>query len=144
MARWTRRRVTYTLLFTSMASVVFLYLDALERGQGRFVNPAFYVRAQLARLDTGWRTLKEIDLTDPRLMPCRKFAAETEISRHQEDMRRILVGKSESFAITQLGPPTCILARTTGERAYRWLSESGLSVDLSIKDGMVDRAELKN
>ena len=60
------------------------------------------------------------------------------LSQTQEEARAILTGQSESFTLAQLGAPTCAL----GNGVYRWVSESGLAVDVTFEDGQVKDADL--
>ena len=132
------KRKTLTLLALIPVSCAALILDALEPGQGVFYNPVFWIRSQISNLDTAWRELKPLDTTDPRLKPCVQLTSENILSESQEQVRLIITGKSDSFALQQLGAPTCALAGNT----YRWLSKSGLVVDVTIEDGEVIDAKL--
>ena len=132
------KRKTIVLLTLIPATTLVLWLDALEPGWGRFYNPAFWVRSQLSKLDTTWRELPSFDTADPRLKPCIRLTSENTLSEVQEQARALLSGKSESFALQQLGAPTCAIAENT----YRWLTESGLSIDVTIEEGEVMDANL--
>lgn len=132
------KRKTKALLLLTPLSALILWLDALEPGWGQFYNPAFWVRSQLSKLDTAWRELPTVDASDPRLKECIQFTSDTVLSDVQEQARAIVTGKTESFAIQQLGLPTCALT----EDVYRWVTESGLAVDVKIVDGEVEDAQL--
>ena len=132
------KRKTITLLAMVPLTALALWLDALEPGQGRFYNPMFWARSQFAKLDTDWRAVTAFDLTNPLLQPCQQFTSENVLSQMQEEARAILTGQSESFTLAQLGVPTCAL----GNGVYRWVSESGLAVDVTFEDGQVKDADL--
>ena len=132
------RRRTQTLLALVPVSLLALWLDALEPGQGRFYNPLFWGRSQLAKLGAAWREGTTLDVANPLLRPCQQFTSETVLTEAQEQARAILTGKSESFALQQLGAPTCAIAHDT----FRWISETGLAVDVTFTDGVVTDAQL--
>ena len=132
------KRKTLTLLTMVPLTALALWFDALEPGQGAFYNPMFWARSQIAKLDPDWRTVTAFDLTNPLLQPCQQFTAENVLSQSQEEARAILTGQSESFTLAQLGTPTCAL----GNGVYRWVSESGLAVDVIFEDGQVQDANL--
>ena len=133
------QRRTKILLSGIPLTLLTLWLDALAPGQGAFYNPLFFFRSQLARLDTAWRQPQAVDAsTDERLAACIQFTADTVLTQSQEQLRGVLTGKSEAFTLQQLGPPTCVMA----DGVYRWLSQSGLSLDITITDAEVEDARL--
>lgn len=115
-----------------------LWLDALEPGQGVFYNPIFWARSQYAKLHDGWAETEPFNIADPLLKECQALTSENTLSDAQEEARAIITGKSETFALQQLGAPTCAL----GEGVYRWISESGLALDVAFEDGEVKDADL--
>ncbi|MBE7381270.1 MAG: hypothetical protein F6J95_007650 [Leptolyngbya sp. SIO1E4] len=132
------KRKTKLLIALVPLTALGLWLDALEPGQGRFYNPMFWARSQISKLSDGWAEQPDFNLANPLLRPCQKLTSENTLSRVQEEARAIITGKSESFALAQLGAPTCAL----GNGVYRWVSESGLAVDVTFEDGEVKSADL--
>lgn len=132
------QRRTKTLITLIPATLLALWLDALEPGWGHFYNPIFWARSQLAKLDTSWRDQAPLDAAHPLLQPCQQFTSENVLTEAQEQARSLLTGQSESFAIQQLGAPTCAIAAQT----FRWISETGLAVDVSFEDGVATDAKL--
>lgn len=132
------KRRTKALLAMVPLTALALWLDALEPGQGTFYNPMFWARSQVAKLTDGWAEQKPFNLADPLLKECQALTSENTLSEAQEQARAIITGKSETFALQQLGAPTCAL----GEGAYRWISETGLAIDVTFQDGIVSDANL--
>lgn len=132
------KRRTVLLLSLIPVTTGLLWLDALEPGQGVFYNPLFWAKARLSALVQEEMVVEGFSLTDPRLNPCQKLASENQLSETQEQMRSVLTGESKAFALQQLGPPTCVL----GGNAYRWLTESGLAVDITMTEEGVEDVEL--
>jgi hypothetical protein len=132
------KRKTIGILLSLPIAAGLLIADALEPGQGAFYNPMFWARSQWAKRDTNWRERPLIDAADARLAPCTQFTGETELTEAQEGLRDALIGKSETLTLQQLGPPTCALSETV----YRWITESGLALDVEIEDSEVQDAEL--
>lgn len=129
---------TKALLAMVPMTALALWLDALEPGQGTFYNPMFWARSQYAKLTDGWAEQKPFNIADPLLKECQALTSENTLSEAQEQARAIIKGESESFALQQLGAPTCVL----GEGAYRWISETGLAIDVTFQDGVVTDANL--
>lgn len=133
------QRRTKVLLIAIPVTLIVLWLDALEPGQGAFYNPLFFMRSQIARLDTDWRQQHPLDAAkDARLEPCVQFTSDTVLTESQEDLRGLLTGKAEAFTLQQLGPPTCVVA----DNVYRWIGQSGLSLDVTIREAEVEDVEL--
>ena len=132
------QRSTKTLIALVPVALLTLWLDALEPGWGRFYNPIFWGRSQFAKLDTDWRERTPLDAAHPLLQPCQQFTSETVLTEAQEQARAIITGQSESFALQQLGAPTCAIAAQT----FRWISETGLAVDVTFEDGVATDAKL--
>jgi hypothetical protein len=132
------KRKTLTLLSLVPLTALALWLDALEPGQGRFYNPMFWARSQFSKLDTAWRERQAFDVANPLLQPCQSLTSENTLSAAQEQARAVITGQSEAFTLSQLGAPTCALAGNT----YRWLTQSGLAVDVTFENGTVKDAKL--
>lgn len=133
-----KRRTKALLAMVPMTAGV-LWLDAIEPGQGTFYNPAFWARSQYAKLaNRDWQIEKPLDLANPLLQQCQMLTSENQIEAVQIEARQIITGKSESFALAQLGTPTCAL----GDGVYRWVSEAGLALDVTFEEGGVIDAEL--
>jgi len=132
------KRRTKALLAMVPLTAGALWLDALEPGQGVFYNPMFWARSQYAKLTDGWAEREPFNLADPLLQECQALTSENSLNDAQLEARQIITGKSESFALAQLGTPTCIV----GEGVYRWVSESGLALDLTFNEGGVTDAQL--
>mgnify|MGYP001792878981 CR=1 FL=1 len=132
------QRRTTTLITLVPVSLLALWLDAMEPGWGRFSNPIFLGRSQLAKLDTSWRERTPLDAAHPLLQSCQQFTSDTVLTEAQEQVRAIITGQSEAFALQQLGVPTCAISGQT----FRWISETGLAVDVIFEDGVVTDATL--
>lgn len=132
------QRRTKTLLALIPIALLALWLDALEPGWGHFYNPLFWVRSQLDQRNPTWQKRPPLDASDRRLQPCVQFTSETILTEAQEQARTLLTGESASFALQQLGAPTCAIATNT----FRWLSESGLAVDVTFEEGIATDAKL--
>ncbi|ASC70298.1 hypothetical protein XM38_012350 [Halomicronema hongdechloris C2206] len=121
------------------AALLILIADMAAPGWGRFINPVWLAKAQIAKLDRGWRELQPPGEDDPRLEACQQVLSENTVGNTQEQLRGALTGETEQIAVQWLGPPTCQLANDT----YRWLTESGLSIDvIYADDGEVQDARL--
>lgn len=133
------KRKTIALLAMVPLTAGALWLDALEPGQGVFYNPMFWARSQYSKLaNREWQVGTPLDLTSPLLSQCEKLTSENQIKEAQLEARQVITGKSESFALAQLGTPTCAL----GDGVYRWVSESGLALDVTFDEGGVTDANL--
>jgi hypothetical protein len=132
------KRLTTGLLLSLPVATLALAADALEPGQGVFYNPVFWLRSQLTKFDSNWREQRPLDAGDKRLEPCVQYLSETVLTEAQEGLRGSLVGTSETLALQQLGPPTCRLA----DSLYRWVTASGLALDVEIQDSEVRDARL--
>lgn len=129
------KRRTQALLAMIPITALALWLDALEPGQGVFYNPLFWARSQYAKLTDGWAEREPFNLADPLLEECQSLTSENQIKEAQLEARQVITGKSESFALSQLGTPTCAL----GNGVYRWVSESGLALDVTFsEEGVID------
>lgn len=116
-------------------------LDLAVSGWGKFPNPVFYGKwAVSARSQKRLSDIEGINPSDHRLTACKEeLTANTLISNHQAALRDTLTGKSAVLAVQQLGTPVCQVA----DGSWRWLTESGLSLDLSFDEqGGVDEATL--
>lgn len=132
------KRRTKALLAMVPLTALALWLDVLEPGQGAFYNPMFWARSQYAKLTDGWAEREPFNLADPLLEECQSLTSENQIKEAQLEARQVITGKSESFALSQLGTPTCAL----GNGVYRWVSESGLALDLTFSEEGVTDAQL--
>ncbi|WP_204138264.1 hypothetical protein [Halomicronema sp. CCY15110] len=132
------KRRTKALLAMVPLTALALWLDVLEPGQGAFYNPMFWARSQYAKLTDGWAEREPFNLADPLLEECQSLTSENQIKEAQLEARQVITGKSESFALSQLGTPTCAL----GDGVYRWVSESGLALDLTFNEEGVTDAQL--
>ena len=137
-----RQRLRNRSLASIPLSAAVLALDLAVPGWGRFYNPLFFIRAQLAQLKRDWIDVGAISLTDQRLTSCATVLSHPHaITEAQAALRQSIIGENERFAITQLGVPACQLA----DDAYRWLIEDGLSLDITLSEaGEVDDARLSN
>lgn len=133
-----KRKTAFFLLLVPITAGV-LWLDALEPGQGTFYNPIFWARSQYSEVvNRNWQIKKPLDLASPLLENCQRLTSENQIKAAQLEARQIITGKSESFTLAQLGTPTCAL----GDNVYRWVSESGLALDVTFDEGGATDAQL--
>jgi hypothetical protein len=139
MLMWRMRTRRLAILALVVAGVAFL--DLLEPGRGKFINPASRVRSALEdRKFDQWIAANRVDQDDPRLLNCEAIAAEpVAIEASAADLRRALVGESEVLTLTALGAPACDL----GNGVYRWVLTNGLAVDVTVHEGTVTRADLQ-
>jgi hypothetical protein len=139
MLFWRLKTRRLAILALAVAGVAFL--DLLEPGRGKFINPASRVRSALEdRKFAQWIDANRVDPADPRLLNCEAIAAEpVAIDAAAADLRRALVGESEVLTLTALGAPACDL----GNGVYRWVLNNGLAVDVTVEEGVVTHSELK-
>ena len=138
MLLWRVRTRRLAILACAVAGVAFL--DLLEPGRGKFINPINQVRSAIeAHQVARWIEANRVDPTDQRLLNCEAIAAEpVAIDATAADIRRALVGESEVLTLTALGVPACDL----GNGVYRWVLSNGLAVDITVQEGTVTHSEL--
>jgi hypothetical protein len=138
MLLWRMRTRRLAILACAVAGVAFL--DLLEPGRGTFWNPIHHGRnAIVAHQDRANRDDRRVATDDSRLAGCTEVTTEPlNIDAALADLRRALVGESEVITLVALGSPACDM----GNGAYRWLLDNGLSVDVTVHEGTVTRAEL--
>jgi hypothetical protein len=138
MLLWRVRTRRLAILACAVAGVAFL--DLLEPGRGKFINPINRVRSavndhQFAQ----WIEANRVSPDDQRLLNCETIAPEpVAIDATAADIRRALVGESEVLTLTALGAPACDL----GNGVYRWVLNNGLAVDVTVHEGTVTHSEL--
>jgi hypothetical protein len=139
MLFWRLKTRRLAILALAVAGVAFL--DLLEPGRGKFINPINQARSAIeAHQVARWIEANRVDPTDPRLLNCEAIAAEpVAIDAAAADLRRALVGESEVITLTALGAPACDL----GNGVYRWVLTNGLAVDVTVHEGTVTRADLQ-
>ncbi|PZO13490.1 MAG: hypothetical protein DCF25_16065 [Leptolyngbya foveolarum] len=121
-----------------MAALV-LAADLAQPGWGRFPNPLFYSKAVVNGTIDKFSNADVVNPDDARLKGCEGEANTATITDAQAAIRKTLAGKTSSFAVQSLGSPACQLANGS----YRWLLESGLSLDASVNpDGTINDAAL--
>ena len=135
------RLPTRRLAILALAVAGVAFLDLLEPGRGKFINPINRIRAAIeARQVAQWIEANRVDPNDSRLLNCEAIAAEpVAIDATAADLRRALVGESEVITLTALGAPACDL----GNGVYRWVLNNGLAVDVTVEEGVVTHSELK-
>ena len=138
MLLWRVRTRRLAILACAVAGVAFL--DLLEPGRGKFINPVSRVRSAIeAHQVARWIEANRVDPTDQRLLNCEVIAPEpVAIDATAADLRRALVGESEVLTLTALGSPACDL----GNGVYRWVLNNGLAVDVTVQEGVVTHSEL--
>lgn len=120
-------------------SALVLAADLAQPGYGKFPNPVFWSKAAVNGITDTLANKDSIDSTDARLFACAGEPNSIAITDAQAALRNSLEGKSSSFAVQQLGSPTCQLANGS----YRWLLESGLALDaIANEDGEIDSVTL--
>ena len=139
MLFWRVRTRRLAILACAVAGVAFL--DLLEPGRGKFINPVSRVRSAIeAHQVAQWIEANRVSPDDTRLLNCEVIATEpVAIEATAADLRRALVGESEAFTLTALGAPACDL----GNGVYRWVLNNGLAVDVTVSEGTVTRADLQ-
>jgi hypothetical protein len=138
MLLWRVRTRRLAILACAVAGVAFL--DLLEPGRGKFINPINQARTAIeAHQIARWIDANRVDPSDTRLLNCEAIAAEpVAIDATAADIRRALVGESEAFTLTALSAPACDL----GNGVYRWVLNNGLAVDITVQEGTVTHSEL--
>ena len=138
MLFWRLPTRRLAILACAVAGVAFL--DLLEPGRGKFINPASRVRSALNdHQDKASREARRVATDDPRLAGCTDVSTEPlSIDAAAADLRRALVGESEVLTLTALGAPACDL----GNGVYRWVLNNGLAVDVTVSEGVVTHSEL--
>ena len=124
-----------------MIAALILAADLAAPGWGKFPNPVFYAkfaanalsdRLSVADTDT-------VNSDDARLHFCQGPAAASTITDAQAALRDGLAGKTSVIAVQSFGSPACQLADGT----YRWLLDSGLSLDVTVDEtGVIQDANL--
>ncbi len=114
-----------------------LAADLSKPGWGQFPNPVFYTKwaanAVRDKSEEGG-----VNPDDIRLKNCEEVDNLETISNVQAGLRETLEGKSSVLAVQQLGTPACQLANGS----FRWLTETGLSLDATVTKGEVEKVEL--
>ena len=138
MLLWRVRTRRLAILACAVAGVAFL--DLLEPGRGKFINPVSRVRSAIeARNVAQWIEQNRVSPDDTRLLNCEAIAAEPiAIDAAAADLRRALVGESEALTLTALGAPACAL----GNGVYRWVLNNGLALDVTVNEGEITHSEL--
>jgi hypothetical protein len=138
MLLWRVRTRRLAILACAVAGVAFL--DLLEPGRGKFINPVSRVRSAIeAHQVAQWIEQNRVSPDDTRLLNCDTIAAEpVAIDASAANIRRALVGESEVLTLTALGAPACVL----GNGVYRWILNNGLAVDITVHEGVVTHSEL--
>lgn len=138
MLLWRVKTRRLAILACAVAGVAFL--DLLEPGRGKFINPVSRVRSAIESHQIAqWMEANRVDPSDQRLLNCEAIAPEpVAIDAAAADVRRALVGESEVLTLTALGAPACDL----GNGVYRWVLNNGLAVDVTVQEGVVTHSEL--
>ncbi len=138
MLLWRVRTRRLAILACAVAGVAFL--DLLEPGRGKFINPVSRVRSAIeAHQVAQWIEQNRVSPDDTRLLNCDTITAEpVAIDASAANIRRALVGESEVLTLTALGAPVCAL----GNGVYRWVLNNGLAVDITVHEGVVTHSEL--
>jgi hypothetical protein len=138
MLLWRVKTRRLAILACVVAGVAFL--DLLEPGRGKFINPINQARSAIeAHQIAQWIEANRVDPTDQRLLNCEAIAAEpVAIDATAAAIRRALVGESEVLTLTALGAPACDL----GTGVYRWILNNGLALDITVQEGTVTHSEL--
>jgi len=138
MLLWRVKTRRLAILAGLMAGVAFL--DLLEPGRGKFINPINQARSAIeAHQIAQWIEANRVDPSDHRLLNCEAIAPEpVAIDATASDLRRALVGESEAIALTTLGTPACDL----GTGVYRWILNNGLALDITVHEGEITHSEL--
>jgi hypothetical protein len=138
MLLWRVKTRRLAILACAVAGVAFL--DLLEPGRGKFINPINQVRSAIeAHQVARWIDQNRVDPNDQHLLDCDTIAPEpVAIDATAAAIRRALVGESEVLTLTALGAPACDL----GNGVYRWILNNGLAVDITVQEGTVTHSEL--
>ncbi|MBD2428414.1 hypothetical protein [Phormidium sp. FACHB-1136] len=138
MLLWRVPTRRLAILACAVAGVAFL--DLLEPGRGKFINPVSRVRSAVeAHQVAQWIEQNRVSPDDTRLLNCDTIAPEpVAIDASAANIRRALVGESEVLTLTALGAPACAL----GNGVYRWVLNNGLAVDVTVQEGVVTHSEL--
>ena len=138
MLLWRVKTRRLAILALAVAGVAFL--DLLEPGRGKFINPINQARTAIeAHQIARWIDANRVEPSDARLLNCETITPEpVAIDATAADIRRALVGESEAFTLTALGAPACDL----GNGVYRWVLNNGLAVDVTVQEGTVTHSEL--
>jgi hypothetical protein len=138
MLLWRVKTCRLAILALAVAGVAFL--DLLEPGRGKFINPVNKVRTAIeAHHVARWIEQNRVDPSDQRLLNCEVIAPDpVAIEATAADLRRALVGESEAIALTALGAPACDL----DNGVYRWVLNNGLALDVTVTEGEITHSEL--
>jgi hypothetical protein len=138
MMFWRVRTRRLAILACAVAGVAFL--DLLEPGRGKFINPVSRVRSAIeAHQVAQWIEANRVSPDDTRLLNCEAIAPEpVAIDAAAANIRRALVGESEVLTLTALGSPACDL----GNGVYRWVLSNGLALDVTVTEGEITHSEL--
>jgi hypothetical protein len=138
MLLWRVKTRRLAILACAVAGVAFL--DLLEPGRGKFINPINKVRSAIETHQIAqWIEANRVSPDDQHLLNCEAIAPEpVAIDATAADIRRALVGESEAITLTVLGAPACDL----GNGVYRWVLNNGLAVDVTVQEGTVTHSEL--
>lgn len=138
MLLWRVRTRRLAILACVVAGVAFL--DLLEPGRGKFINPINQARSAIeAHQIAQWIEANRVDPSDHRLLNCEAITPEPiAIDATAAAIRQALVGESEVLTLTALGSPACDL----GNGVYRWILNNGLALDITVHEGEITRSEL--
>ncbi|MBD2427957.1 hypothetical protein [Phormidium sp. FACHB-1136] len=138
MLLWRVRTRRLAILACAVAGVAFL--DLLEPGRGKFINPINKARSAIeAHQVARWIEANRVDPNDQRLLNCEVIAPDpVAIDATAANIRRALVGESEVLTLTALGAPACDL----GNGVYRWVLSNGLALDVTVNEGEITHSEL--
>ncbi|CAN5654172.1 hypothetical protein BH23CYA1_BH23CYA1_11330 [soil metagenome] len=136
------RRARHRLRAFALVPVAALILaaDLAAPGWGKFPNPIFYARFAANALSDRLSAADTVNPDDARLRLCQGQAAwASTITDAQAALRNSLEGKTSVLAVQSLGSPACQMA----DGSYRWLLNSGLSLDVTVdKTGVIENATL--
>ena len=131
----TRYLLALAALFVGAA-----FLDLKQPGRGQFYNPVYGVRSWVnTHQPAAWQLVTRVQGNDGRLQACVALAPDLiALDATKAELRRALVGESESVALEWLGQPACAL----GNGVYRWALDNGLALDVTVSEGEVTHSEL--
>ncbi|MEA5450199.1 hypothetical protein VB780_16585 [Leptolyngbya sp. CCNP1308] len=131
----TRYLLALAALFVGAA-----FLDLNQPGRGRFYNPVYGMRSWFnTHQPAAWQLVTRVQGNDGRLQACVAVAPDpVALDATKAELRKALVGESESVALEWLGQPACAL----GNGVYRWALDNGLALDVSVSEGEVTHSEL--
>ena len=131
----TRYLLALAALFVGAA-----FLDLKQPGRGQFYSPVYGVRSWFNTYQpAAWQLVNRLSQEDSRLQACMAVTPDPiALDATKAELRKALVGESESVALEWLGPPACAL----GHGVYRWALDNGLALDVTVTAGEVTHSEL--